>query len=176
ASAFPAPTFTALGHGTLLATFRMFRSLEPVLPGAFCRMRPAHPLLHKAAWVLMLVLSACTTIPDRRYAIRSIDIDGNRTISDSDLEEQLASRESPRFLGLLTGIVYDYQIFNRYVLEADLQRIERYYRARGYYQARVRSGRVEFVGDRQVKVEVLVEEGPAVLVQRLDVHGLQPVA
>lgn len=124
----------------------------------------------------MLVLSACTTIPDRRYAIRSIDIDGNRTISDSDLEEQLASRESPRFLGLLTGIVYDYQIFNRYVLEADLQRIERYYRARGYYQARVRSGRVEFVGDRQVKVEVLVEEGPAVLVQRLDVHGLQPVA
>lgn len=122
--------------------------------------------------VLMIAAGACTSIPERRFAIDSIDIEGANAIDSSELEEHIASRESPKFLGVLGGVLYDHQIFNRYVLEADLQRIERYYRARGYYRARVRAGRVDYIGDRKVRIEIIVEEGPPVTVGRVDVHGL----
>jgi len=122
--------------------------------------------------LLLLGLSACTSIPDRRYAIRSIDVEGNSAIGADEIEESMASRESPRFLGFFGGVLYDHQVFNRYVLEADLQRIERYYRSRGFYRARVRAGRVAYWGDRHVKVSIIVEEGAPVVVGRVDVHGL----
>lgn len=121
----------------------------------------------------MFASVACTSIPERRFAIDSIDIEGAQAIDSSELEEHLASRQSPKFLGVLSGVLYDHQIFNRHVLEADLQRIERYYRARGYYRARVRAGRVDYVGERKVRIEIIVEEGPPVTVERLNVQGLE---
>ncbi len=121
----------------------------------------------------MLCLTACTSIPENRYAIRSIVIEGNDELGGAEIEQQMASRESPKFLGVFEGVIYDQQVFNRYVLETDLQRIERYYRARGYYRARVRAGRVDYLGDRHVRVEIIVEEGPPVTVARVDVHGLE---
>jgi len=123
--------------------------------------------------LIMFASSACTSIPERRFAIDSIDIEGAQAIDSSELKEHLASRESPKFLGMLSGVLYDHQIFNRHVLEADLQRIERYYRARGYYRARVRAGRVDYVGERKVRIEIIVEEGPPVTVERMQVKGLE---
>ncbi|HEY6725743.1 MAG TPA: POTRA domain-containing protein [Polyangiaceae bacterium] len=120
----------------------------------------------------MFATSACTSIPERRFAIESISVEGANAIDSSELEEHLASRESPKFLGVLSGVVYDHQVFNRHVLEADLQRIERYYRARGYYRARVRAGRVDYVDGRKVRIEIVVEEGPPVTVEHVFVSGL----
>src|SRR5262245_50034773 len=94
------------------------------------------------ALLLFASVSACTAVPDRRYALNRITFTGNRALDDSELEEKIASRETPRFLGFFKGLIYDYEIFDRYVLERDLQRIERYYRARGFYWTRVRAGRV----------------------------------
>src|SRR5688572_26935355 len=68
--------------------------------------------------------------------------------------------------------MFDYELFDRYVLERDLQRIERYYRSRGFYRSHVRAGRVSASGQRKVSVEIVVEEGPPTLVGRIDVHGL----
>ncbi|MEO8177554.1 MAG: POTRA domain-containing protein, partial [Deltaproteobacteria bacterium] len=98
---------------------------------------------------------------------------GNHAVDDEEIEEHIATQDSPRFLGLFRGIVYDYEVFDRYVLERDLQRIERYYRSRGFYWPRVRAGRVFETGPRDVKVEILVEEGPETRVGRVDVHGLE---
>src|SRR6187549_2306878 len=137
------------------------------------RMLPSGALPLLGLGLAMFASSACTSIPERRFAIDSIDIEGTQAIDSSELKEHLASRESPKFLGVLSGVLYDHQIFNRHVLEADLQRIERYYRARGYYRARVRAGRVDYVGERKVRVEIIVEEGPPVTVERMDVHGLE---
>jgi outer membrane protein assembly factor BamA len=97
---------------------------------------------------------------------------GNKVLDEQEIEEKIASRESPRFLGLFAGVVYDYEVFDRYVLERDLQRIERYYRARGFYWTRVRAGRVFVSGPRKVSVEIVIEEGPPMIVGRIDVHGL----
>jgi outer membrane protein insertion porin family/translocation and assembly module TamA len=68
--------------------------------------------------------------------------------------------------------MYDYEVFDRYVLERDLQRIERYYRARGFYRSHVRAGRVFDSGRHKVSIEIVVEEGPPTRVGRIDVHGL----
>ncbi len=115
----------------------------------------------------------CVQLPDGRYAIDDITVRGNDTIDDAEIEESIATRPSPRFLGLIAGLIYDHEVFDRYVLERDLQRIERYYRARGFYWARVRAGRVFNVGRQKVRVEIQIEEGPPTLIQRVDVHGVQ---
>ena len=120
-------------------------------------------------------LAGCTTIPERRYAINRIQIEGNDALDDSEIEEKIATRETPRFLAVFKGLIYDYALFDRHVLERDLQRIERYYQARGYYWTQVRAGRVTLSGDRQVNVEIVVDEGEPVGVARVDIHGLERV-
>jgi len=127
------------------------------------------------ALLLLGSVSACTSVPDRRYALNRIEFTGNRTLDDGELEEKIATRETPRFLAVFKGLIYDYELFDRYVLERDLQRIERYYRARGFYWTRVRAGRVTYANDREINVEIVVEEGEPVRISRVDVHGLEQV-
>jgi outer membrane protein insertion porin family/translocation and assembly module TamA len=117
--------------------------------------------------------SACVNFPGRRYAMDAITVTGNDQIDDEEIKEHIATRESPRFFGVLPGVMFDYELFDRYVLERDLQRIERFYRSRGFYRAHVRAGRVSASGKRKVSVEIVVEEGPPTLVGRIDVHGLE---
>jgi outer membrane protein insertion porin family/translocation and assembly module TamA len=129
--------------------------------------------LFACALVAPYVTTGCAAIPDRRYALRSVEFSGNRSLDADEIRSEIASRESPRFLGLFPGVIYEYEVFDRYVLERDLQRIERYYRARGFYHAKVRAGRVFYKSARQIAVEILIEEGPAMIVRRLDLHGLE---
>ena len=121
----------------------------------------------------MLGAAACTAVPAGRSAVDSIKFVGNKSIDDDDLEQKLATASSPRFLGIFSGLVYDYDVFDRFVLDRDLQRVERYYRARGFYQARARAGRVFFIARNKVKVEIRIDEGPPTVVDRIDFHGLQ---
>jgi len=121
----------------------------------------------------LLSAAACTAVPAGRSAVDSVKFVGNSSIDDDDLEEKLATATSPRFLGIFSGLVYDYNVFDRFVLDRDLQRVERYYRARGFYQARARAGRVFFIAPNKVKVEIRIDEGPPTLVGRIDFHGLQ---
>jgi outer membrane protein assembly factor BamA len=123
--------------------------------------------------LVLSVVPACATLPARRYATESISVTGNAAIDDPDILERIASRATPRFLGLFQGVMYDYEVFDRYVLERDLQRIERYYRARGFYRSHVRAGRVFDSGRNKIRIEIVVEEGPPTLVGRVDVHGLE---
>ncbi|HEX7670554.1 MAG TPA: BamA/TamA family outer membrane protein, partial [Polyangiaceae bacterium] len=115
---------------------------------------------------------ACTSVPKGRSAVDAVEFSGNPSIDSDDIAKKLATAESPRFLGLFPGIIYDYNVFDRFVLDRDLQRVERYYRERGYYQARARAGRVFFVSPNKVKVEILIAEGHPTRVERVDLHGL----
>jgi outer membrane protein assembly factor BamA len=135
------------------------------------RLRRLVSLSALAVWLIM-TSTGCASIPRQRYALDAIEITGNEQLDDDELLERIASRETPRFAGLFPGFIDDYEVFDRYVLERDLERIERYYRARGYYQARARVARV-FGKGRHVRVEIVVQEGPPVLVGRVDLHGLE---
>jgi len=133
-------------------------------------------LVTAGAWLLSCVLlamtSACTRAPTERFNLESLKVTGNANVADDDITERIASRETPKFLGLFPGVIYDYEVFNRFVLERDLQRVERLYRARGYYQAHARAAHVYRHGAK-VRVEIVVEEGDPVLLRRLDVHGIE---
>jgi outer membrane protein insertion porin family/translocation and assembly module TamA len=124
-------------------------------------------------WILLvaLALTGCASLPAQQAIVNSLHFHGNEELAASDIEDQIATQGSPRFLGLFAGIFYDYQVFNRYVLQNDLQRIERYYRARGFYSARVRAARIRYEGERRVRVDITIEEGSPVIVKSVAVHG-----
>lgn len=136
-------------------------------------------LSRAAVWALFALgcclLIGCTRAPAQRFNLESLKVKGNSHLDDDEIEERIASRETPRFLGLFPGVIYDYEVFNRFVLERDLQRVERLYRSRGFYQARARAAHV-FRSGSKVRVEIVVEEGAPVLLQRLDLHGIEALA
>ena len=133
-------------------------------------------LRHLVTLVLGLATAACASIPDGRSSVGEVAVTGNDRVSESDILENIATQDNPRFIGIFEGVVVDYSIYNRHVLERDLARIERYYRARGHYRARVRAGRVFQTSDDEVHVEIVVEEGPPVLVKTVTVDGLDELA
>jgi outer membrane protein insertion porin family/translocation and assembly module TamA len=115
---------------------------------------------------------ACASIPPGRAAVDALDFDGVESVDEGDLASKIATTPSPKFLGLFRGVVYDYELFDPYVLQRDLERVERYYRARGYYEARARAGRIEYVSGRHVRVEIVVEEGAPVSIADVRVEGI----
>jgi outer membrane protein insertion porin family/translocation and assembly module TamA len=114
----------------------------------------------------------CASIPRGTAAVDGVRVEGNDAVSGSDIEEKMATAPSPKFFGLFRGVVYDYELFDRTVLQRDLERVARYYRARGYYEAHVRAGRVRYKSDKHVEVTVEVEEGLPVLIASAQIDGL----
>jgi outer membrane protein assembly factor BamA len=115
----------------------------------------------------------CASIPQGTAAVDAVSVEGTHAISSSDVEEKLATAPSPKFFGLFRGIIYDYEIFDRTVVQRDLERVERYYRARGYYEAQARAGRVQYKSPKHVEVTIEVEEGKPVLTRAADIAGIE---
>jgi outer membrane protein insertion porin family/translocation and assembly module TamA len=118
------------------------------------------------------VSAGCASLPRGAVAVDRIVVQGNDAVSASDLTERMATAESPRFLGLFQGLVHDYALFDRAVFQRDLERVERYYRARGFYEAHARAGRVRTVGEQHLEITVGVDEGPPVLVAGVRLEGV----
>jgi outer membrane protein insertion porin family/translocation and assembly module TamA len=123
------------------------------------------------ACLLAAGLPACVGMPTDRAVISDIEIRGNDELASDDIKQEIASRETSCFLGVFEGLFYDYEVFDRHVLNRDLERVERYYRKRGYYHANARAARVYYSDERHVRVQIEVEEGPPVRIARVDVHS-----
>jgi outer membrane protein insertion porin family/translocation and assembly module TamA len=132
-----------------------------------CAQDAAIRILAVVAW-----LSGCKSIPAGRAALEGIEFEGVHNGSVPDLSSKIASTPTPRFLGIFEGIVYEYSLFDPFVLRADILRIERYYRARGYYEARVHAARVLHLDAKRVRVLLEIDEGPLVLVREVGVEGI----
>lgn len=113
----------------------------------------------------------CSQIPAGRTVVDDVQIHGTRKLDEADVRDKIATAPSQKFLGLFQG-VYDYQIFTQATLQRDLARIERFYQARGYYNARARAGRVIQTQNQHVRVEILVEEGEPVVTTTVTVTGI----
>ena len=118
------------------------------------------------------LMIGCASIPRGQAAIDAVEIEGTSELEEDEVAEKMATTPSTKFIGLFRGVVYDYEIFNQSVLQTDLQRIERYYRARGFYKARVRAGRIFYEDEKHVRVQVEVQEGPPIIVRRVAVLGI----
>jgi hypothetical protein len=121
----------------------------------------------------------CTikSVPPSARLIDRIDViaDDKPRVPPGDVEKRLASRATTHFppfavlsgvpvLGALDAVTVEYNTLDRFVLQRDLDRVRRYYRARGFYEAQVQAGRVVPTGDeRHVRVEIAVREGEPVL-------------
>lgn len=120
---------------------------------------------------LVAGLTACASLPEGRFAVDDVEVYGAEHVGDDALLDAMATRRNPRFFGLFEGVLYDYSIFNRAVLERDMARVERRLRALGYYQAHVRAARVHREPDREVRIEIIVEEGPLTTVRVIETPG-----
>src|SRR5258705_6229404 len=116
--------------------------------------------------------TGCASIPSGRSAITSVELHGASQVDDDDVTDKLATMRSTKLLGLLRGVVYDYELFSRATLQRDLARVERFYRARGYYDAHAVAGLVTRPDPQHVKVDIYVEEGPPVLNQASKIEGI----
>jgi outer membrane protein insertion porin family/translocation and assembly module TamA len=103
-----------------------------------------------------------------------VTVAGVHDIDVEELEGRIATQKSPRFLGIFDGVVFEYTVFDQYALRRDLLRIERYLRARGYYDAHVYAARVIEKGEK-VYVTIGVDQGLPVLVESLGIGELAPV-
>ncbi len=122
--------------------------------------------------------SACASIPKGRASIDSVKVRGASEVDPDEITDRLATTASPKFLGFFRGVVYDYSIYDASVLQRDLARVERYYRGRGFLDARARAARVRHDGPDHVHVMIVVDEGPPTLDREIRIQGLEglPVA
>jgi outer membrane protein insertion porin family/translocation and assembly module TamA len=154
------------------SSFELERSGRAPLRPGLMRFTSPHVLALLAA-AAVLVEVACTSVPPGRSAIDTVKIHGNDTLSSGDITDRLATTETPKFLGLLRGVVYDYSIYDESVLQRDLARLERYYRGRGFLDARARAARVTQLSANHVRVDITVDEGPPTLNRDLKLQGLE---
>jgi outer membrane protein assembly factor BamA len=155
-----------------------------------------------------IVCVGCASIEPARYGIQSLSLEGNRSVSESAITECLITRERDRFqlgIGLsepACGVPpfdsspvrlrlwrwpwAEWPSFNRAVFDRDLEGVLRFYRARGYYAAKVvevryrpdsaatngAAGRCE-AEDCRLDVSVVVDEGEPTLIAAVSVAGLE---
>lgn len=128
----------------------------------------------RLAPALAVALAGCAkSYPPNRSVVSDVSFVGADAIDHDELEEGLATARTPKFLGLFEGVIYDYEVFDENVLARDLERVERYYRARGYYEARVTAARVIREDERHVRVEIRVQEGPRVTIGDVSIRGIE---
>ncbi|WP_437321957.1 autotransporter assembly complex protein TamA [Sorangium sp. So ce385] len=127
---------------------------------------------------------ACTRPDLSGCAIEEVSFDGDEVISGDELADRIATAESSHLLGgafepvpilsIWDALTVEYERFDRFVLERDMARIERYYRARGFYHARARAARVQRTGgpgkEGRVRVRIVVSEGQPVKIASVDLQ------
>jgi outer membrane protein assembly factor BamA len=109
-------------------------------------------------------------MPSDGPVIADVQLVGAESIDEERLEDGLATRSSPKFL-FWRGVAYDYEVFDEALLERDLARVERFYRAQGYYEAKVVAARVERTDAHSVRVVIAISEGARVTIPESHVGG-----
>jgi outer membrane protein insertion porin family len=99
----------------------------------------------------------------RQWRVEKIEISGNTKFSDSEVLRELLTKVRPWYLFWEAENIFDPITFRE-----DLERIRRFYEARGYYQTHVTYDLTADPQSGQVEVKIEVFEGPPVIVS--DVH------
>lgn len=126
-----------------------------------------------ALFGLALGGSGCASVPRGAAAVDAVYVEGNKALSSNEIQEKMATTSSPKFLEVVRGFLNDYELYDQSVFQRDLARVQRYYAARGFHEARVRAGRVHSKNSEHVEVTVEVEEGPPVLIGPTRIEGAE---
>jgi translocation and assembly module TamA len=123
----------------------------------------------------LALLAACAT-PYEPFeghpVLAAIQFQGNHSISSGELLNHIATAPTSGFLFFSkTARYYDADLF-----ALDLRRIERWYNAKGFYEAKVKD--VQELRDDKGRVTVLVtiEEGRRAVVRKMDLEGVEALS
>ncbi|MGV3620369.1 MAG: BamA/TamA family outer membrane protein [Archangium sp.] len=127
-----------------------------------------------ALLILTLVCAGCVTAPPTPDArkVDDFEIEGTKELSEGDVKSKIVTTESP-WLSYIAPWLSSPQWFDPLAWQADLRRIQRYYEANGYYQARVTDDEITEVGKDKVKILVKLREGDPARVETLTILGLE---
>jgi outer membrane protein assembly factor BamA len=129
-----------------------------------------------------MALLGCTvkTLPPGSRVIERLDVHGAHSVDVDKLKKRIATSETKHALyGILEGtpiltvfdaMTVEYRTYDRLVLDRDLQRVRRYYHARGFYDVTVRAGRVVQTKGARVRVSIIVDEGEPVLIEKAELE------
>ncbi len=122
--------------------------------------------------VLLLTTLACATVPEVPPGpeVKQFEIEGEEALKEADIKRKILTAESS------WSPFSDPQYFDLNAWQGDLRRIERYYEARGYYQAKVEENEVKPLGEGEVALRVRVSEGEPTRIKRIDIKGLEELA
>lgn len=123
----------------------------------------------RVAASVFLVCSGCAhlrTGTERRPLLYDVEFIGNRAVEDKDLRAAIQSQKTS-VLPFSAPQHLDAEIATK-----DVERIERYYRARGYYHAEVRSWRLARSHEKRASLGFVIDEGPRTRVRELVIAGL----
>ena len=156
------------------------------------------------------ILVGCATIPKGQYGVKRIEWIGTKKMDERALESCLVTRERDRVrvllglsspscgkppfdsssptLDLWTLPWTDWPIYDPAIFDVERERIERWYHARGYYDAKVKDVRT-YVGDQfvdsnechgagsdcELKLVVELTEGSATYVDAVEIKSDTPL-
>ena len=135
-----------------------------------CRLRAPRPLFLFCLIAALLALGGCRSWPGRPV-VSTVTVAGADEVDTDPLLEGLATSETPLLFGVIPRVL-EYATYDPAVLAKDLERVERFLRARGYYEAKVSAARVVRLDEHHVRVEIDVALGAVVHVRRLNPAGL----
>lgn len=122
-------------------------------------------LLGVALLLLQLLGFGCVgtrDVPAAGARLDAVELIGADSIDGERLLEGLATQASPHWL--VVALSGHYEVLDEALLERDLERVERFYRARGYHEAKVVGARVIRGEAERVRLQIVVTEGQPVRV------------
>lgn len=142
-----------------------------------------HRYLFIWAWALILV--GCASEPKRKpyvmpgatdYLVAQLNIRGTDAIDLSELQEGLVTKEDPGWradVGWIPLLGAERSYFNSVEWERDLQRIETFYKSRGYFGAKVVSKNVlQDDKTRTVRLTIQIDEGEPAQISEINIEGI----
>jgi translocation and assembly module TamA len=116
-----------------------------------------------------------------RTIVSEINLRGVSNVDSDALRNRIASRETPlwpanhpRLLRWWRWWWVDPEYLDPAALTRDQARVQRFYQARGYYDARVQQPRVADLGNSRARVEIDITEGQPTRVEDLRLRGCEP--
>jgi translocation and assembly module TamA len=99
--------------------------------------------------------------------VHSVRIEGAKKVKEGDIKKRILTTEN-------SWVPFSQrQYFDENAWKTDLRRIEKFYRAQGFYQAKVTGAEVKPHGRKEVDVLATVEEGDPTRIRSVDLRGLE---
>ena len=105
------------------------------------------------------VFAQSTSPPEEKVQVRKIIFHGNDHIPAKEIKEIMHTKEK-------SWNIFKKAPYSEMILEEDLKKIEKFFKSRGFYHAKVENVRVR-EKDKEVVIEIWIKEGPPTIIKEI---------